>query len=141
MLTVCSPLFCLFLGTGCAKKAPKIVYVDASPAIFPLRRKINRQISNLDITPPKKRRASATTLEHVQTHFERPGLDSRALLQAVVRLRRMSRRKDGSRIDEGVRDGVRLQEVQEGLPQGLSVPIPPLASKILQDFIWLDLIL
>ena len=89
----------------------------------------------------RRREEQATTREHVQTHFERPGLDSRALLQAVVRLRRMPRRKNGSRIDEGVRDGVRLQEVQEGLPQGLSVPMTPLASKILQDFIRLDLIL
>jgi hypothetical protein len=55
---------------------------------------------------------------HVQTRPQRPSLDPLALLQEVVRLRLVPPRKRRPPPPAELRDGFRLQEVQESLPQG-----------------------
>ena len=54
---------------------------------------------------------------HQQTHPECAGVDSCTMLQAVVRLCRVSRRSGDAPAREDIRDGVHVQEVSEGVPQ------------------------
>jgi len=61
------------------------------------------------------------SLHHVQARPERPGLDSRALLSQVVRLRQVPRRGRVARAEAPVRHDLWLQAVQEGLHQGHAV--------------------
>lgn len=65
---------------------------------------------------PSARRPPLTPQK--QTRPERPGLDPLAMLQEVVRLRRVPPRDGRPPAAAELRDGLYLQEVPEGLPQG-----------------------